>query len=114
MLRLKHSPDNNWTRYGDLSLSGAAGAGPIPYNPDSVLIRERNKIYSVLLTYECFRDRMVRHSDMLDGLDLLPLVFVRPRSVSAISSETNTIDRTRSTFLRTRGLSPIGYSRMEF
>jgi len=27
MLRLKHSPDNNWTRYGDLSLSGAAGDG---------------------------------------------------------------------------------------
>jgi len=28
MLRLKHSPDNNWTRYGDLSLSGASGDGP--------------------------------------------------------------------------------------
>jgi len=97
-----------------LSSSRASGDRPIPYNPDRVLIRKRNKISDVLLTYECFRDRMVRHSDMLDGLDLLPFVFVRPRSVSAISSETNTIDRTRSTFLRTRGLSPIGYSRMEF
>ena len=84
MLRLKHSPDNNWTRYGDLSLSGAAGDGPIPYNLDSVLIRKRNKISSVLLTYECFRGWMVHHSDMLDGLDLLPFVFIRPGSVSAI------------------------------
>ena len=96
-----------------VSLSGAAGDGFIPYNPDRVQIRKRNKISSVLLTYERFRDWMVHHSDMLDGLDLLPFVFVRPGSVSAISSETNTIDRTPSTFLRTRGLSPIGYSRME-
>jgi len=27
MLRLKHSPDNDWTRYGALSLSGASGGG---------------------------------------------------------------------------------------
>ena len=63
---------------------------------------------------KCFRDWMVHHSDILDEFDLLPFVFVRPGSVSAISTETNTIDGTRNTFLRTRGLSPIGYSRMEF
>ena len=97
-----------------LNLYMASGDGFITYNPDRILIRKRNQISSVLLTYDCFRGWMVHHSDMLDGLDLLPFVIVRPGSFSAISSETNTIDRTRSTFLRTRGLSPIGYSRMEY
>ena len=81
MLHLKHSPDNNWTRYGALSLSRASGEGPIPYNPERALIGKRNKISSVLMTHECFRDWMVHRSDMLDGLDLLPFVFVRPGSV---------------------------------
>jgi len=57
---------------------------------------------------------MVQRNDMLDVPDLLPFVFIRPRSFSAISSKTNTINRAHSPFLRTRGFSPIGYSSLEF
>jgi len=56
---------------------------------------------------------MVQRNDMLDVPDLLPFVFIRPRSFSAVSSKTNTINRAHSAFLRTRGLTPIGYSRLE-
>jgi len=43
MLRLKHSPDNNWTRYGDLSLSGASGDGPAGLWPNVTIYRAIEK-----------------------------------------------------------------------